>query len=73
MLQQRGPSPGGQVNFSRGWQEYKTGFGDLSVDGEFWAGNDFISELTATTAMVLRVDLVAHDGSRAFAEYSTFR
>ena len=74
VIQQRGAFPGGgQVNFSTGWQEYRAGFGDLRVSGEFWAGNELISQLTAATATHLRVHLKAHNGSTAFAEYSTFR
>ena len=71
VIQQRQLLPGAQVNFSRGWEEYRAGFGD--VEGEFWAGNDYISQLTATVSMVLRVQLTAHNGSSAWAEYSTFR
>ena len=72
VIQQRGSFPGlQQVNFSCGWQQYKAGFGD--VRGEFWAGNDLISQLTAVTASHLRVQLRAHNGSTAFAQYSTFR
>ena len=72
VIQQRGSFPGGpQVNFSTGWEQYRAGFGD--VRGEFWAGNDLISQLTALTATQLRVQLTAHNGSTAFAEYSTFR
>ena len=56
-----------------GWEEYRAGFGDVTAGGEFWAGNEFISELTAARAMVLRVELGAHDGATAWAEYSTFR
>ena len=61
------------MNFTRSWDDYKSGFGDMS--GEFWFGNNFISEMTSDiqNSMVLRVDLMAHDGRRAFAEYSTFR
>ena len=57
-------------NFTRTWAEYKAGFGDMG--GEFWLGNDDISELTMEP-MLLRIELVAHDGRTAFAEYSTFR
>ena len=42
------------------------------MDGEFWLGNEAISELTIEP-MLLRIELVAHDGRAAFAEYSTFR
>ena len=52
-------------------QPMRGGFGD--VRGEFWAGNDLISQLTALTPSVLRVHLGAHNGSSAVAEYSTFR
>ncbi|XP_059173820.1 fibrinogen-like protein A [Physella acuta] len=32
------------VNFKRTWADYKNGFG--SLDGDFWLGNDLISQLT---------------------------
>ena len=74
VIQQRGsfpPSP--QLNFSRGWEQYQAGFGDVTGRGEFWAGNDLISQLTAVPPTHLRVHLSDHNGSTAFAEYSTFR
>ena len=61
----------GHTNFTKTWTEYKNGFGSLS--GEFWYGNEFIHRLTANTSAVLRVDLVAHDGTTAFAQYDEFR
>ena len=34
----------GTVDFYRGWNDYKTGFGDIQM--EFWLGNDKIHQLT---------------------------
>ncbi len=34
----------GSVDFYRGWDEYKNGFGDLRT--EFWLGNEKIHQLT---------------------------
>lgn len=45
VIQRRGPTKDGNslfepMNFTRSWDEYREGFGDL--DGEFWWGNEFI-------------------------------
>ena len=40
---------------------------------EFWIGNDYIHNLTKSGDMKLRVELEAHDGSTALAEYENFR
>ena len=45
----------GSVNFYRGWNDYKSGFGQLTA--EFWLGNDKIHRLTASRASSLRVKL----------------
>ena len=71
MIQRRGDFGKSKTNFTRSWEDYKYGFGDLT--GEFWFGNDYISELSANKSVMLRVELEAHDGRRAYAEYSTFR
>lgn len=34
----------GTVDFYRGWDDYRNGFGDLR--GEFWLGNEKIHQLT---------------------------
>jgi len=61
------------VNFTRSWEDYKAGFGNLS--GEFWLGNDLISQLTnqRDEPMELRIELQDFDGITAFAEYGIFR
>jgi len=71
VIQRRGDFGKPKVNFTRSWEDYKHGFGDLN--GEFWFGNDYISKLSANKSVMLRVELEAHDGRRAYAEYSTFR
>ncbi|CAH3153756.1 unnamed protein product, partial [Porites evermanni] len=59
----------GSVNFYRGWNDYKKGFGKLN--GEFWLGLDKIHQLTKTKSK-LRVDLEDFNRNTAYAEYSYF-
>ena len=61
---------GGAVDFFRGWNVYKQGFGNLN--GEFWLGLDKIHRLTARSSNKLRVDLEDLHGKTVFAEYSSF-
>jgi len=57
---------------NRTWAEYKVGFGDPS--GNYWLGNDLLSQLTANNRYKLRFDLQQRDtGNWYYAEYSTFR
>ena len=60
----------GSVDFFRGWNDYKRGFGNLN--GEFWLGLDKIHRLTAGKNKKLRVDLEATAGTILLAEYSSF-
>ena len=56
---------------NRPWAEYKVGFGDPS--GNYWLGNDLLSQLTANSSYKLRFDLQSRDtGNWYYAEYSTF-
>jgi len=71
VIQRRGDYGEPRVNFTRPWLDYKHGFGDLY--GEFWFGNDYISKLSTEQSMMLRIELEAHNGTTAFAEYTTFR
>ncbi|XP_072041360.1 fibrinogen-like protein 1 [Amphiura filiformis] len=60
----------GSVNFYRGWNEYENGFGD--VGGEYWAGLRLLHLLTSGNPSILRVELEAFDGDKAYAEYQSF-
>ncbi|KAL9975461.1 hypothetical protein ACROYT_G012622 [Oculina patagonica] len=59
----------GSVDFYRGWDDYKRGFGNLN--GEFWLGLDKIHRLTKERSR-LRVDLEDTSGKTAYAEYDFF-
>nr|AAC27742.1 sialic acid-binding lectin 1 [Limacus flavus] len=58
------------VNFYRGWADYKHGFGDLRCN--FWLGNEKIHQLTSHGRYKLRVEFTFNNKSY-FAEYSTFK
>jgi len=60
----------GSVDFYRGWNDYKSGFGQLTA--EFWLGNDKIHRLTASRPSSLRVELEDWSGSRVYAKYGRF-
>ena len=57
--------------FSRSWAEYKIGFSDSS--GNYWIGNDRLSQLTQSGRYKLRFDLQLRSNlSWQYAEYSSF-
>jgi len=60
----------GSVDFYRGWNNYKVGFGQLTA--EFWLGNDKIHRLTASRPSSLRVELEDWKGGKVYAKYGKF-
>ena len=58
------------LNFYRGWQDYKVGFGNFN--GNFWLGLDKIHRLVKSRQNVLRVDLTDWNGDTSYAKYGTF-
>ena len=60
----------GSVDFYRGWNDYKSGFGQLTA--EFWLGNDKIHRLTAARTSTLRVELEDWNRVRVYAKYGKF-
>ena len=61
----------GSVDFYRGWNDYKSGFGQLTA--EFWLGNDKIHRLTAARPSTLRVELEDWNGVKEYAKYGKFK
>ena len=64
-------TPGGRVNFSRSWDEYETGFGDLN--GEFWYGLRNLHCLTLRDDVELRFDFVNENGVHQYTTFDTFK
>lgn len=60
----------GDVDFYRGWQEYKIGFG--AVSKEFWLGLDHIHKFASMGKNTLRIDMEDFQGNKKFAEYNLF-
>jgi len=60
-----------EENFNRNWDEYRTGFGDLSND--FWFGNEFIHKIVYRDDYILRIELQDHNGIEVWIEYGLFR
>nr|XP_020043147.1 fibrinogen C domain-containing protein 1-like [Castor canadensis] len=60
----------GSVNFFRGWEAYREGFGKLT--GEHWLGLKRIHALTTQGAYELHVDLEDFENGTAYAHYGSF-
>jgi len=61
----------GSNAFNRSWAEYKVGFNDTR--GNYWLGNDLLSQLTLNSHLKLRFDLQLRTNfSWYWAEYSSF-
>ncbi|XP_028424417.1 microfibril-associated glycoprotein 4-like [Perca flavescens] len=60
----------GSVNFYRGWDQYKIGFGNPA--GEYWLGLENIYQLTRNRKSELLVQMEDFEGNKAFARYTSF-
>ena len=60
-----------RVNFTRNWEDYVNGFGDL--DGEFWIGLNNIYQLTNQQEMELQISVWNNPGISISWNYQTFR
>ncbi|XP_067427058.1 microfibril-associated glycoprotein 4-like [Thunnus thynnus] len=60
----------GNINFYRGWDQYRTGFGQAS--GEYWLGLENIHLLTQRKSYELRIEMEDFEGAKAYVHYSSF-
>ena len=60
----------GSVDFYRGWNDYKAGFGQLTA--EFSLKNDKIHRLTASRPSSLKVELEDWNGVRVYAKFGKY-
>jgi len=56
--------------FNRSWAEFKVGFSDTR--GNYWLGNDLLSQLTLSRRYKLRFDIQDRNLSWYYTEYSSF-
>lgn len=59
------------MNFTRGWDQYKEGFGDLF--GSFYLGNDHIHALTDQGDYELAIEMTDWNDDVAMARYDHFQ
>lgn len=71
----------GSVDFGRRWDSYRNGFGNIALDngkgfcnapGEYWLGNDKISQLTKMGPTELLIEMEDWNGNKVHAHYGQF-
>ncbi|KAK2863377.1 hypothetical protein Q5P01_002910 [Channa striata] len=71
----------GSVDFGRRWDEYRRGFGNIAFDvgkghcetpGEYWLGNDRISQLTKMGPTEVLIEMQDWTGAKVYAQYRQF-
>ncbi|CAC5379425.1 Fibrinogen-like protein A,Ryncolin-2,Angiopoietin-1,Angiopoietin-related protein 6,Angiopoietin-related protein 2,Microfibril-associated glycoprotein 4,Angiopoietin-related protein 7,Angiopoietin-related protein 1,Ficolin-2,Ryncolin-1,Ryncolin-3,Ficolin-1,Fibrinogen C domain-containing protein 1 [Mytilus coruscus] len=61
----------GSVDFDRGWNEYKSGFG--IAGGDYWLGNENIHIISMENQHEISIYLEVSPSDYRYANYSTFR
>ncbi|XP_042257976.1 fibrinogen beta chain [Thunnus maccoyii] len=71
----------GSVDFGRRWDDYRRGFGNIAFDvgkghcqtpGEYWLGNDRISQVTKMGPTEVLIEMEDWTGAKVHAQYSHF-
>ncbi|KAI4800462.1 hypothetical protein KUCAC02_009689 [Chaenocephalus aceratus] len=71
----------GSVDFGRRWDEYRRGFGNIASDsgkghcqtpGEYWLGNDHISQVTKMGPTEVLIEMEDWTGAKVHAQYRQF-
>nr|CBX31964.1 fibrinogen beta chain precursor [Plecoglossus altivelis] len=71
----------GSVDFGRRWDDYRRGFGNVAFSvgksqcqtpGEYWLGNDRISQLTKMGPTEVLLEMQDWSGGKVFAQYRQF-
>ncbi|XP_064881268.1 fibrinogen beta chain-like [Oncorhynchus nerka] len=71
----------GSVDFGRRWDNYRSGFGNIAFDvgkghcntpGEYWLGNDRISQLTKQGPTEVLMEMEDWSGNKVHAQYRKF-
>ncbi|XP_035989867.1 fibrinogen beta chain [Fundulus heteroclitus] len=71
----------GSVDFGRRWDEYRRGFGNIAfgsskgfceTPGEYWLGNDHISQLTRMGPTEVLIEMEDWTGAKVHAQYQQF-
>ncbi|XP_078137883.1 fibrinogen beta chain [Centroberyx gerrardi] len=71
----------GSVDFGRRWDDYRRGFGNIAFDvgkghcetpGEYWLGNDRISQLSKMGPTEVLIEMGDWTGTKVHAQYTQF-
>ncbi|KAF7650352.1 hypothetical protein LDENG_00127220 [Lucifuga dentata] len=62
----------GSVDFGRRWDDYRRGFGHCETPGEYWLGNERISQLTKMGPTEVLIDMEDWTGAKVSARYQQF-
>ncbi|XP_051882298.1 fibrinogen like 1B isoform X2 [Pristis pectinata] len=63
----------GKVNFNRGWDDYKSGFGLFQgKNDEYWLGNENIHQILAAGRYIIKIDLTDWNGEKRYTTYEKF-
>uniref|UniRef100_A0A3P8V8J7 Fibrinogen beta chain n=1 Tax=Cynoglossus semilaevis TaxID=244447 RepID=A0A3P8V8J7_CYNSE len=71
----------GSIDFGRRWDDYRRGFGNIAfesdkgfceIPGEYWLGNDRISQLTKLGPTEVLIEMEDWSGDKVYAQYRQF-